>query len=552
MTSSSSSTVPVVGSAAFAAAAAPGYLAWGLALLVVLSRLAFRSEYLYHWDSVNFATALEHYDVRLGQPQAPGYILYVGLCWLVNTVVRDANLTMVLLSAVFSGLLVVALWRFAERFFPEWRSPAGLFAGLLVAANPLLWFYGGVALPHVPDAVLTTWIALLWWRILQKESRLLFPAAILLGIVAGVRQQNLIYLFPLFLFCVRREKPVRILGALAVTGAVCLVWLLPMLQMSGGLAAYVKTSRAYQHDFFSETSLLHGAGLAGVFHNIDRVARYTLYAMAFVGLGLAATLRWWRPALRAVFAGERGGFLLLWIAPSFVFYIVIHMGQHGLIFTFLVPVLLGCSGLLAAAASRARRPVVAALIGSSVAASLFFAAAPDQLGMGGGGAPGAGSSLKVLDADTLRDMDRDMGQSLGVLTRRFPADETLVIARNCRHLSYYLPRYRIAWSSAWAAAAPRTLGDRYAPGAPGVTSLRREVYTLWHQREKRDEPLSRFTLPAGTRYLVLMDTWMPVRVTDPKALEIRQAEDGIRYIALPPAARVAWAAREGRFVVSPF
>ena len=42
---------------------------WALALI---TRLPCRSIILHHWDSVNFALALEHYDVRLHQPHPPG------------------------------------------------------------------------------------------------------------------------------------------------------------------------------------------------------------------------------------------------------------------------------------------------------------------------------------------------------------------------------------------------------------------------------------------------------------------------------------------------
>ena len=96
----------------------PAVLVWGVGLTVAALRLLFSARYLYHWDSVNFAFGLHHYDVRLGQPHVPGYILYVAAAWLVNAVAGDANRAMVLLSALGSGLLTVACWRLAERLYP--------------------------------------------------------------------------------------------------------------------------------------------------------------------------------------------------------------------------------------------------------------------------------------------------------------------------------------------------------------------------------------------------------------------------------------------------
>ncbi|HXW01616.1 MAG TPA: hypothetical protein VEC93_24610, partial [Anaerolineae bacterium] len=47
----------------------------GLFALGVLSRLPFTGDILYHWDSINFALSLQHFDVAAGQPHVPGYIL---------------------------------------------------------------------------------------------------------------------------------------------------------------------------------------------------------------------------------------------------------------------------------------------------------------------------------------------------------------------------------------------------------------------------------------------------------------------------------------------
>ena len=59
-------------------------LAAGLGLITILSRIPFRSRYLFSWDSANFALALEHYNVAFHQPQPPGYPLYVASAHLLT------------------------------------------------------------------------------------------------------------------------------------------------------------------------------------------------------------------------------------------------------------------------------------------------------------------------------------------------------------------------------------------------------------------------------------------------------------------------------------
>ena len=547
-------------SSAATALTAPVALVWGGALAVVLSRLAFASHYLYHWDSVNLAMGLVHYDVRLGQPHAPGYVLYVALAYLVNLIFHDANRTMVVLSAIGSGLLVVVLWRLAERLFGSRR--AGLIAGLLVAGDPLLWFYGGVALPHVPDAALVG-LAVLWlWRLRAGEDRLLFPTALLLAVVTGFRQQNLIYLFPLCVFCLWRQDRKRLAGAALALGAACLVWLVPMLQMSGGLKAYLVTSSAYSNVFFRETSLLHGAGLPGLERNLSRLYRYTLYSAGGTLLALAATSFWWRGRWRQVVGNGHGVFLLLWFAPSFLFYVIVHMGQHGLIFTFTPPLLLLAAGLFDAAIARAlperQGGFPMGLVASGMAAgcgALTFLFAPEHpfVGMDGGGA-----GIKVLSAATLRNQGRDMAADFRLLRTQFPPNQTWVISPLCRQMSYYLPEYRVLWSDVWGAPADETV----VVPTSGITSDKSSApFGTWRHGAGALAPLTQ--LPAlhdssvpPPRYLILFGNRPRVRLqsgarrhdSEPAETVIGHTAGDqpvpIRRILLPAGSTLTWDAAD--------
>src|SRR6476661_4332171 len=74
-----------------------------LVAAVVLTRILFRSHYLYDIDSVNFALALDHFDPAVHQPHPPGYFLYVWLGRLANTIFQDANTALVAISIAASA-----------------------------------------------------------------------------------------------------------------------------------------------------------------------------------------------------------------------------------------------------------------------------------------------------------------------------------------------------------------------------------------------------------------------------------------------------------------
>ena len=80
--------------------------ATALSVLTVASRLPYRARMLYNWDSVQFALALNEYDVVKHQPHPPGYVLYVLLGRLANLWLHDGNAAYVALAVVVIGLSV--------------------------------------------------------------------------------------------------------------------------------------------------------------------------------------------------------------------------------------------------------------------------------------------------------------------------------------------------------------------------------------------------------------------------------------------------------------
>src|SRR6266511_1850084 len=149
-----------------------------LFVITIATRVPFTSKMLYHMDSVNFAMAMDHYDVVMHQPHPPGYFLYVMLGRFLNFFVHDANVALVSLSILFGALTVVVIYYLGKELYnPE----CALLAALLAITSPNLWFHGEVALTYVIEAFFSTWIAFLCWKVLKGEERLIWIAAIVLA-----------------------------------------------------------------------------------------------------------------------------------------------------------------------------------------------------------------------------------------------------------------------------------------------------------------------------------------------------------------------------------
>jgi hypothetical protein len=352
-----------------------------LAALTVVSRLPYRARMLYNWDSVQFALALNEYDVVKHQPHPPGYILYVALGRLVNYWLHDPTAAYVVLAVAFSGLTTFVVYYVARTVYD--RATA-LASASLLAVSPLFWFYGSVGLTYAGEALFACVVAYFSFRALKGSETDAWLAAGYLGLAGGLRQSSLVLLFPLWLgstiIGVRRARAVLV-GLLLIVTAV-IAWFLPMVWITGGLARYVAASLDLAETVVKPTSILDGA-----FETTLRMSRYLIESVV-VGLGplaLAAALVPWYARRHGV--GVREWFLVAWAVPAVLVYTLVHFGQAGYVLTFLPAlvillshVLLVALGSAVAARPRMRVAVAVAVVALVVLVngSFFVSARPAQ------------------------------------------------------------------------------------------------------------------------------------------------------------------------------
>jgi hypothetical protein len=202
---------------------------------VAITRFVFRSHYLYDLDSVNFALAMGRFDPSVHQPHPPGYFLYICGGRLLNIVFHDANLALVVLSILASCGVAVVIYRMTL----DWFGPmAAQFAGIFFLLSPLAWFHGIVALTYIVEAFFSAFLGYLCWRIYCGRAGYILPAAVVLGVSAGVRPSSLVFLAPLFLFSLQKATRKERWIGLATLVLTLTAWFVPMIVASGGLNAY--------------------------------------------------------------------------------------------------------------------------------------------------------------------------------------------------------------------------------------------------------------------------------------------------------------------------
>ncbi len=404
----------------------------------IISRIPFRSNVLHHWDSVNFALALDHFDVRLHQPHPPGtFVIYIMLGRLVNWLLHDPNASLVWVSILASGLSAAFIFVLGQSWFGK---RTGLIVAALMLSSPLIWFHGEVALSYMLEFFWVLALVLSCFSACKGSNKALFASALLLGLAGGVRPNTPVFMFPLWVFSVRRFPIRKIAISLIVMAFGVALWMVPMVMMSGGPAEYWEIIQSWRGSHMEESGNL---GVMAIY--VARLGTFTLYCL---GIGIVpviwAIFRHWRDWKRLLWKDQRVQMLVLWIAPGLAYFALVHIRQSGHTFT-IMPAFIIVTGIAIAVISRgwadgvrhAWIVMTAIVVGCN---SLFFLLGPPNL---------FGSSRSIFSAPTraaISEYDVDVTQRLEAIRKEFRPEETVVLAgsRNFRLPDFYLPEFQFA------------------------------------------------------------------------------------------------------------
>jgi hypothetical protein len=295
-------------------------------IVVLATRYPQAPGQLFTFDDVNLAYSVGHFDVRMSQPQPPGYPVFVFEMRLLHRL-RFQRVESILLFLALAGSIAALflLSQFGHRFF---GGQAGFFAACLLVFHPVFWHSGIASALRVQLALVSVAVAWSCWRAWGGERKWVLWSAIVLGLSAGVRPEIGPLLLPLWAVSAWRAKVSRRewAGALVAMTAVVLLWLLPAMFASGGPITYVKANLDYIADQASVSSGLFGA--------VPVRWQTTFWRLvAWIGCGL---LSWTLPAVLAwkrkegwAAGRERLAFLGLWLLPPSLFAILVHLEDPG-------------------------------------------------------------------------------------------------------------------------------------------------------------------------------------------------------------------------------
>ena len=401
-----------------------------------LSRLPFHTPLLHSHDAVNYALALEHFDMRLHQPQPPGYPLYVLLGQAFQLLFPDHLAALLALSIVFSGLAVVAIYLVGRAMFGR---QAGVVAALLAATSAVVWFQGEITVPYAPDMFASAIVGWLCYRLSEAPSgNGVWWAALAVGLAGAFRLQTFLFLFPLFLYALRGQPRRRAVGGILVAGAIFGLFFIPAVLLSGGPAAFLLAMRRTVPIFWSARTLTRSTRWDRFMRNTNIILRYTFRAMGewallLLPLGVLASARSWR-----LWREHRLCFLALWVLPTWIVYFLIWPGNPGTILVCIPPFFLlagaGLDHVLTHPLRGFRKIGWAWLVGMLLWRTTVFATLP---------ARPFGIYYRSFDNYAALRVATDCLQTRFALVDTVPVEHTVLYANDFRLLQYYRPQYRI-------------------------------------------------------------------------------------------------------------
>lgn len=310
-----------------------------LSTFVVLTRLPFFSKYLYEWDSVNYALAFEKYDILHHQPHPPGYLFYVGFGKGINLIFNDANSTMIIISMIFSILTVVLIYFLVKQMF---STTIAITSSILLIFNPLFWFYGEIATIYLSQAFFATLIIYLSYQVFRGNEKYFYPAILALGLAGGFRQELVVLMFPVWLFCLfyNNRDLKRVSTAFIILVFSVLVWFLPTVSLAGGYQQYSYLSDLLFWMCVPRTSLLFGADLFNRLSNLGAFFSWIILIFSFFGIFiLILHNRLNRQKnimnIKKNIKTPNGIILTLWIIPAVLFYFLVHLPKPGYTLSYL-------------------------------------------------------------------------------------------------------------------------------------------------------------------------------------------------------------------------
>jgi hypothetical protein len=468
----------------------------------ILTRIPYMSKFLYFWDSANYALGVERYNVFQWRPNPPGYFIYIFFTKFFNLFLSDINLCLVSVNVLSTGIAVVMIFLFTKELFD---FKIAIASSLIFLSSPVVWFHGETALTYMFDgAIIMVFIYLCYKSF--KTPILLYAvlAGVFLGVSAGIRQQNSVLLFPVFLYCLHKQNIKNIVLSFLCFGAVCFAWFIPMIELSGGLKSYIEACRQQGGSLTHET-------FAEYIKYFQKVCGKTIKGLAkAITIGLIPLSIYFILNFKKILKNKKTIFFFLWIIPCFVFWFAFHLGNVGHMFTCLFAVfpVLGFAIYKLSQKFEYKKEVFEILTAVCILVNIcvfFFDAHPER----------SFKEKTWFKEEDVRKRSDLMEQKINYIKNNFNKEDTIIFANtggngHLAQASYYLRGYRL-----------------YHFNSIDNTDNNTLMFTKGYGYVQKKELQGDFVIPKGVKNIILFDNFYFKHLKDKNIAQTVELEKNV-------------------------
>lgn len=403
-------------------------------LIGIFSRYPLIEKMQSHMDGPMYSIALVNYSFEQENPTAPGYPLYIGVAKVFLPLTNDPHQALLLVSVLFSGIGAVIFFLFGKSIF---NRTCGIIAACFFLSSPAIYYFGITAYAYIVVLVMTTAITWCVYEIAFKGKKMALLLGVLYAVSLGVRPQEVILTFPLFLFGIASLPNKERLKTVLAFVFSFLLWFIPFILLTGGLQHFLIAS-----SLAAKTALPNPA-LTYFFRKIFELSSGFYLTIGtgivlFAALAVKVCLKILRKPTLSKWQKKFFIYSLAWFIPPFFFNIFVRTEHAGYQFDYLAYVIILLSLFLAKELTKHRYLLLllTLLLVFGNLILFFYNRDPKRL------RPYRQSSLHYTD---LRRNDAELASKISYIKENFLPIDTIIFSSTpfWKQYMYHLPNYNV-------------------------------------------------------------------------------------------------------------
>jgi len=295
----------------------------------ILSRAPLVEKIQSYWDGPQFSIAILHYSFTQQTPAPPGYPLYIALGKFFYLFLHNPHQALLAVSVLESAFGAVIFYLIGKNMYAR---AVGIVAALIFLTGSVFYYFSLTAYGYGLVPITTAILAYAAYLIFLKHKQIGFLLGLVFGISVGMRPQETIVIFPLFvlgfIFLSKREKAYSLLSFAIVT----LIWVIPSVYVIGFKNYFMLSAQ------FALTAFPH----VPISQHIELMIKGFLLSFGVsAGFLTYFVFKYWKGIRQVIEKNIRVIlFYGIWIIPSFLFNLFVRSDHAGYQMSYLAAFLI--------------------------------------------------------------------------------------------------------------------------------------------------------------------------------------------------------------------